>query len=1205
MYKIFLLPAILLALAGCSENKQSKAPSEPEVLVVYNATTVTGTGDFGLFAESKGSKVLTIRIKNDGPEVLIGPATVDSTNFSLIYQSGCASVAIGKTCTVKVVFDANNKPAQEYAGLLILGEAQVPLLAEIEAPEPPAASIQYNLSGVELSILDFGSFTGKQSSLKTISLKNTGLTPVTSSVVVSSNFTKTYDNCSAALAPGKSCSVKVSFSSAGKSGEVLGTLTFADTVLDLKAEVITPATTGTQTSNIVYIISSQQLVSPAVYDIGSKMKTESSQVIVYAKNIGTVASVASTAQLSDPSFAIAYNQCINRSLAPNATCQIRVTFSASGKAPADYSSVLTFAEKTLSFSATVLDPAGEITYEPVYSDYTGCSVTQACDGQGTESRNLNSCNKLVGGVVVESLDSSACPQFSAPEMLSRTCNSPSGSIVQEILDEGMNAGSLTISCSEGQSLAEGSRSVSCNLEHEQDGENCIKMYQLHISKPAGVGTITTSKSICDVNCTGTSDYYRRDQTADVVFSPEGPQFGFDQFAGNGEYCSGMMCSSIPMSGSKFLNVLTYERPVLVLNETADYSLSLPPENAYEIFGYSLTPGFTNTKAFYVEPNTSYTLTSSITSGSNVNTGWYRDAQLSPPPVANSLEVYMSDFSSVPVHSVHITVGAQNALCGNTLGEYFGVKPNGGTKAWDANLGEYSTRCIPIVKNSSSCIQDVYTNPETGVNTNYIYRTATLFPTNNDPQDPDPSYPYAQGACVTAELDCTSTVANAKEAVRYSFGGENQYQECQVNSCNDGYRNSYSSCSARKVYFSGTTAPGTNPNNIRSYDFSTDTVSQVSSTNANANSFFGPTLMAVDTFGTNLYYTMPSMGLVYKVNVDTSVATQIGDLSDFQAELMGEAVVVEDANRLFFNGNTFANGREVYYLSTTNSTPVAPSVTNFVTGAGAHGAANFATVFGVPGGMVYNFGINNATIGSEIGYLNPYSPATMNSYNFESAANSSVDSSVANRKSILYKDSYIYYTGTGSANGQEIYRISTSIPSSPGRVVWAETAASTANGAPQLLIDGGNKLFFRGTSGSETELYYKSFAAAPATAPTKIDLVPGATGVLSLTDMVMLKGKLYLALNISAAVGLELYEVSETSPGVFSLALISDINPTANASSSPQHMVTTGESIYFMATPASGILSLYKYDGTTLVNLTETKGIRPSNPGQNGRRMLVR
>lgn len=225
--KYFLLIS-LFVLAACGQKE--KTPANPEATINLEAKSgiVTGITNFGIFKDDAPSaKIITFNINNNGTEPLIGPASLDNTDFSLVYQNCSGSIKVKGSCFLKVSFLAKGKSPGVYTANLMLDSVFQSLTATVEASEVLADS-QFLLASSVITSLDFGQLSEKQSVIKSFSIKNTGSGPSLDYVEISNEFTLLYDSCSGkTIDKNGICQVKVSLSGKGKSGTVTGQLSYS------------------------------------------------------------------------------------------------------------------------------------------------------------------------------------------------------------------------------------------------------------------------------------------------------------------------------------------------------------------------------------------------------------------------------------------------------------------------------------------------------------------------------------------------------------------------------------------------------------------------------------------------------------------------------------------------------------------------------------------------------------------------------------------------------------------------------------------------------------------------------------------------------------------------------------------------------------------------------------------------------------------
>ena len=178
--------------------------------------TITGTGNLGSAVVGK-PVVTTLTVTNSGGTAT-GPLTVAAGDPQFVPGTGCnvAQLAPGATCTVTVTFTPTSAVVTSSvltvtSGGTVLGTIQISGTGT-PAPTPPA------LSMTPAAGLNFGKVAvGRTSATQSFTVTNTGglatgaLTVVTAAVGGgTSRFTYT-TTCAAALAPGDTCQVVVTY----------------------------------------------------------------------------------------------------------------------------------------------------------------------------------------------------------------------------------------------------------------------------------------------------------------------------------------------------------------------------------------------------------------------------------------------------------------------------------------------------------------------------------------------------------------------------------------------------------------------------------------------------------------------------------------------------------------------------------------------------------------------------------------------------------------------------------------------------------------------------------------------------------------------------------------------------------------------------------------------------------------------------------
>lgn len=489
----------------------------PEVIQVQYQPSSTGSPiseiDFGTL-QGNQSATKTFYIKNVST-VSLNQAVSFPSNYNVSYDM-CSNrvVGVGKSCMIKVTLSAQGKSGNQDASLSYAG-ASFSLKGNVQATElpptvTPVLDVDYLVSNQIVTTVDYGEISPTGSKLVSINLKNTGNVTLNEAVILTGEYDLIYDTCSSkAIGVNKTCQVRVALSGAGKSGTVAGNVAFAGQNLSLTGFVATPQTPSpTLFPEIVYLNGTAEV---STVDMGFFPYGSSQQLILNIKNKGTLADVAKTASLNNSNFSIGYNQCVNKALAVNESCQVRIIFAANGKPEGTYTSILSFGDVYLSLTAFAGNAL--ITYEPIYSDYGSCSVTEICQGLGTKSRTITGCQKLANGAPIEGAVLSDCTSFSISNNLNQECSSPAGiRVFNANLPEGYL--SRSYSCLEGKTEFDVSSSLiaaTCNLTtHYQEGVECLPnviTYQANYSTNIGtcsavnpcdgIGTQEKQKTSCD------------------------------------------------------------------------------------------------------------------------------------------------------------------------------------------------------------------------------------------------------------------------------------------------------------------------------------------------------------------------------------------------------------------------------------------------------------------------------------------------------------------------------------------------------------------------------------------------------------------------------------------------------------------------------------------------------------------------------------
>lgn len=310
-----------LILSGCGQNNSSSNQEElpPEPVLSFYATdeVLMGKGDFGT---PTSPKTISLSIKNEGTTDLVGPLVLDdTTNFSLIYNSGCTTVKPkGTACTAKVSFNPAGKADGVYTTRLNLDRVFVTLTATVSAPAP-TTGVEFKVNSAVVTTIDFGVLTDLVQVTKVLTIKNLGSQTLTAPISLSSSdYTLTTDGCSnKPIAPAGTCTVRVILDGRGKSGLIQSTLTYGVGSIPLTGTV-----NSTVTGNVEYL---NGAVVIEEMDFGTYEPGRTDYRSISIKNKGLIP-VNYPVVLTGTGYSITFDSCSNKPIAAGAQCQVKVVF---------------------------------------------------------------------------------------------------------------------------------------------------------------------------------------------------------------------------------------------------------------------------------------------------------------------------------------------------------------------------------------------------------------------------------------------------------------------------------------------------------------------------------------------------------------------------------------------------------------------------------------------------------------------------------------------------------------------------------------------------------------------------------------------------------------------------------------------------------------------------------------------------------------
>lgn len=357
-----LLLGIILIISACSKSPENEEPSVPVSGVRTNwfagVGQFNGVLDFGNITKT-GNKLLTVIVKNVGDGPLSGPALVSGEGFNLAY-SNCTSLAVGKSCTLKINFNSSGLANEVYFGEVSFGGSTGNLSAAVDIPVPED-ELLVTVGGIPVGEtgIDFGTLQYNQSVIKTLVILNQGTTTVNRPVTAPlANYSVAFNNCAHKnLSPKQSCSIKLSLSGNGKSGLVEDSLNYGDLEIPLTAYVKNLETVAEELSDVKLLVETSK-VNPGPVDLGTWNLNTTKILNLYLKNEGTAVGIIQTPEIP-PGVSVAYNNCQEGSLLnPKMSCLMKLVTAPSSRGT--FSAPLNIQGQNYNLQSTVRSPGDKI-----------------------------------------------------------------------------------------------------------------------------------------------------------------------------------------------------------------------------------------------------------------------------------------------------------------------------------------------------------------------------------------------------------------------------------------------------------------------------------------------------------------------------------------------------------------------------------------------------------------------------------------------------------------------------------------------------------------------------------------------------------------------------------------------------------------------------------------------------------------------------
>ena len=325
MKKILLIG---LLLSACTPKESLKMSSE-NLSIPVESTSISSYsfGDEILQGSTVADKIFTFTKNASATEGADTTVSLDnSVDFSVVTATGCNKTLTkaSEKCQVKVRF-MKSKVAGAYEGALNVGGNEVELSATVLSPTPTGPTISVKEGTTEVTTLAFGAVNKNTASSKLLTIANTGsaTTNLAVSLMGDSVFSISSNNCGTSLAKGKSCSMRVLFSSGAGSvadEEKSSSLTLASGIILPVSGIVrgTPVIVGNPLIKFY-----EGSVAITTLSFGTISSGSLSKVLI-VKNEGTAPNSTAISYAGD--FSLMSNSC-GASLAVGATCQMRLALS--------------------------------------------------------------------------------------------------------------------------------------------------------------------------------------------------------------------------------------------------------------------------------------------------------------------------------------------------------------------------------------------------------------------------------------------------------------------------------------------------------------------------------------------------------------------------------------------------------------------------------------------------------------------------------------------------------------------------------------------------------------------------------------------------------------------------------------------------------------------------------------------------------------
>lgn len=256
----------------------------------------------------------TVYVYNNGTTTLTMGSSTITSGFNITGNACTSTVAAASYCYVNVNFQPSAAGAATGSLTINASDAGSPHVVQLSANGvSPTKTLALSMSAVQFS----DQTVGYSSNSQTLTVYNTGNSPVTfTTPTISGDYAITYNSCSTVSA-GNVCYININFTPTA-SGTRTGTLTLNDDAIDTPQGV-------SLTGNGVTASKTYALTATALSFSDAPLNVQASTQYSVLYNTGTAPLVLSGTTVSGD-YAVSYNGCSAQTLQPGGACTVGILF---------------------------------------------------------------------------------------------------------------------------------------------------------------------------------------------------------------------------------------------------------------------------------------------------------------------------------------------------------------------------------------------------------------------------------------------------------------------------------------------------------------------------------------------------------------------------------------------------------------------------------------------------------------------------------------------------------------------------------------------------------------------------------------------------------------------------------------------------------------------------------------------------------------